>query len=459
MIVKSPLAERPFKVIILLIDFVILFAIFSVVFHLRMGQPLGDGAFNPLLWLFASMTLSCLYVFGSYDPSPENVWAIWGRTFLALLTSFALIILFIYLAAQQASGLLGRGVLIGSYGLFFISAASIRSLIWRWLKKQTNKLKFLLVTPYELVERFKQDLSKKPIWAQMFFYTEKGLMNSEQVSPIVESSDWLLLKKNIHQDWSTVIVASDSQLPEELLRTLMEVKMQGQNVMDLTTFYEKYWKKMPLYYLRDHWFLMAEGFQILRNPVGLRIKRLFDLFVSALALFITWPIMILTAAAIRIDSKGPAVFRQTRTGKDGRPFTIYKFRSMKVDAEKDGAQWAQKADSRITKVGKFIRLTRIDELPQLINVFRGDMSFIGPRPERPEFNTLLEKDLPYYNLRHLVRPGITGWAQILYPYGASVEDAIQKLQYELYYIKNYSLWMDLVITVKTISVVLMGRGR
>jgi len=163
--------------------------------------------------------------------------------------------------------------------------------------------------------------------------------------------------------------------------------------------------------------------------------------------------------AVVIESRGGALFKQARVGKSGRSFTIYKFRSMRSDAEKDGAQWAVTNDARVTRVGKFIRTSRLDELPQLFNVIRGDMSFIGPGPERAEFNQNLEKQIPFYNVRHLVRPGITGWAQVLFPYGASVEDAKEKLQLELYYIKNYSPLLDLMIILKTVSVVLLGRGR
>lgn len=239
----------------------------------------------------------------------------------------------------------------------------------------------------------------------------------------------------------------------------MEARFSGQSVQDLSKFYESTWRKVPIYYLEHDWFVLSEGFGLVHNPVGLRVKRLVDLFLSLLLLLIVWPFMLLTAIAVKLESAGPAVYSQVRTGVDGEHFVIYKFRSMRTDAEKDGAKWASQNDSRITRVGKFIRLTRLDELPQLWNVFRGDMSFIGPRPERPEFNSELEKQIPFYNLRHLVRPGITGWAQVLYPYGASVEDSKEKLQYDLFYIKNYSLFLDFVIVLKTISVVILGRGR
>jgi len=167
--------------------------------------------------------------------------------------------------------------------------------------------------------------------------------------------------------------------------------------------------------------------------------------------------MLIAAIAIKLDTRGPVFYSQTRTGLSGVTFRLYKFRTMVKDAEKSGPRWTKKDDPRITRVGRFLRSTRIDELPQLWNVLLGEMSFIGPRPERPDFNAELEAAIPYYDLRHLVKPGITGWAQVLYPYGASVEDAREKLQYDLYYIKNYSVMLDLVILIRTLRAV--GRGR
>jgi lipopolysaccharide/colanic/teichoic acid biosynthesis glycosyltransferase len=169
--------------------------------------------------------------------------------------------------------------------------------------------------------------------------------------------------------------------------------------------------------------------------------------------------MVIVGFIIRLDSPGPIFYSQLRTGLYGKPFRVYKFRSMYQDAEKRGAQWASQRDPRITKVGHWLRVLRIDELPQIINVLRGEMSLIGPRPERPEFDVKLKEAIPYYEMRYLVKPGITGWAQVLYPYGASLEDAYEKLSYDLYYIKNYSLFLDMVIVLKTIRVVLLGKGR
>jgi lipopolysaccharide/colanic/teichoic acid biosynthesis glycosyltransferase len=169
--------------------------------------------------------------------------------------------------------------------------------------------------------------------------------------------------------------------------------------------------------------------------------------------------MLLVALAIKLDSPGPIFYSQQRTGLNGKTFKVHKFRSMYQDAEKRGVQWAQERDPRITRVGYWLRLMRIDELPQVWNVVKGEMSLIGPRPERPQFDAQLKEAIPYYDIRYLVKPGITGWAQVLYPYGASIEDAYEKLSYDLYYIKNYSIWLDIAIFFKTIRVVLLGKGR
>ena len=210
--------------------------------------------------------------------------------------------------------------------------------------------------------------------------------------------------------------------------------------------------------LRIQWFLTSSGFLLLHNPIGVRVKRVFDIFLAGLLLVLSLPVMLMTYLLIKLEDFGDVFYVQERVGFRGKAFNIIKFRSMIADSEKDGAQFAKKGDMRVTKVGRFIRLTRIDELPQVINVLRGEMSFIGPRPERPVFVQDFEKQIPYYNLRHLVKPGITGWAQVLYPYGADLNDAKEKLQYDLYYIKNFSLFLDMAIIIKTIRVILLVKG-
>ncbi|HET8903824.1 MAG TPA: TIGR03013 family XrtA/PEP-CTERM system glycosyltransferase [Saccharospirillum sp.] len=238
---------------------------------------------------------------------------------------------------------------------------------------------------------------------------------------------------------------------------LMECKLSGTEITDAQSFYERSMKKANIGLVQPSWILYSDGFRASRSRSA--TKRLLDLFIALSLALILAPIMLLTALAVMLDSGLPVLYSQHRVGKDGKPFRIYKFRSMRQDAEKEGkAVWASENDSRVTRVGAFIRNTRLDELPQLYNVLRGDMSFVGPRPERPEFVSELNEKIPFYGTRHYVKPGLMGWAQLNYPYGASVDDARGKLEYDLYYSKNHSLLMDILIMIQTVEVVLLGKG-
>ena len=241
-------------------------------------------------------------------------------------------------------------------------------------------------------------------------------------------------------------------------KALLDCRLRGIQVEDWPTFYEKETGKILVTDLRPSWLIFSDGF--VKTPRTEIIKRLVDMTLALAGLLVALPVMALVALAIKLESPGPALFRQPRLGQNGRVFILNKFRSMRPDAEKDtGPVWSQQEDPRITRVGAFLRRTRLDELPQLFNVLVGDMSFIGPRPERPEFVYELQRHIPFYMERLSVKPGITGWAQVRYRYGASVQDALEKLQYDLYYIKNLSLFLDLLILLNTIQVVLFARGR
>jgi sugar transferase (PEP-CTERM system associated) len=239
---------------------------------------------------------------------------------------------------------------------------------------------------------------------------------------------------------------------------LLDCKMNGAEVLEAITFCEKELGQIELTLLYPGWLIFSDGFRF--NAFRTYIKRGFDLLASGILVLVAWPFMLLAAFAVALESgfRAPVLYRQVRTGQDGKPFELLKFRSMRVDAEKGGAVWARENDDRITRVGGFIRSTRLDELPQIYNILKGDMSFIGPRPERPEFVADLVEQIPYYDERHRVKPGLMGWAQLCYPYGASIEDAAQKLRYDLYYIKNHSILLDLMIVVQTVEVVLVGNG-
>ncbi len=255
-----------------------------------------------------------------------------------------------------------------------------------------------------------------------------------------------------------IVLAADDRRKGLPIQGLLDCKMSGVEVLDLLTFFERETGKIRLDILNPSWLYLSDGFR--RSTFGRLGKRLFDLAICVAMLPVALPLMGLITIASLIESRfrEPVLYRQVRISENGRPFTIYKFRSMCADAEKNGAQWAEKNDPRITRVGKILRKSRFDELPQLFNVLKGDMSFVGPRPERPEFVEKLAAAIPYYNERHRVKPGLTGWAQIRYEYGASEEDGREKLQYDLYYVKNYSIMIDLLILLQTAEVVLLGKG-
>jgi len=255
-----------------------------------------------------------------------------------------------------------------------------------------------------------------------------------------------------------IVVAMDDRRRRFPMDELLECRLEGLEIVELVSFLERETGKVRLDVLNPSWMIFSEGFR--QGRVHSTLERGFDVVASVALLLVALPLMLLTALAIKLED-GPraAIFyRQVRVGQYGRPFKLLKFRSMRADAERDGAQWAQKNDSRVTRVGSFIRLTRIDELPQILNVLRGEMSFVGPRPERPEFVDQLNERIPYYRERHTIKPGITGWAQLCYPYGSSEQDATEKLQYDLFYVKNHSLLFYLAILVQTVEVIVWGKG-
>jgi sugar transferase (PEP-CTERM system associated) len=256
---------------------------------------------------------------------------------------------------------------------------------------------------------------------------------------------------------SEVVLALEERRNALPLKDLLRVKTMGVHVNDFSSFIERETGRVDLDSLNPSWLIFSDGFSSGRM-VSSAAKRLFDIAASGLLLLLTLPVIVLFALLVKLDSKGPAFFRQTRVGLYGQTFNLIKLRSMTADAEKDGAKWAERNDPRVTRVGKFIRKVRIDELPQVWTVLKGEMSFVGPRPEVPRFVAELEEDLPYYAERHMVKPGITGWAQINYPYGASTEDARHKLEYDLYYAKNYTPFLDLLILLQTLRVVLWPEG-
>ncbi|MBN1421157.1 MAG: TIGR03013 family PEP-CTERM/XrtA system glycosyltransferase [Planctomycetes bacterium] len=282
------------------------------------------------------------------------------------------------------------------------------------------------------------------------------LVNSRPIATVIGTYDELegILA---FEPPSSVVVAEEDRRKSLPMETLLRHKLSGGRVYDAASFLEETLGKIPLEGLPPSWFVFSEGFR--EGPIHSFLRRVLEVAIATFLLILTLPLCVAVALLIKLGSKGPVFFSQERMGKDGKIFRVLKFRSMRTDAEAGtGPVWATKEDPRVTRIGRWIRKLRIDEIPQLWNVFRGEMALVGPRPERPHFVETLRRQIPYYDERHTVKPGLTGWAQINYPYGSSLEDADEKLQYDFYYIKHRSPLFDLYIAARTIKVVLLGEG-
>lgn len=292
---------------------------------------------------------------------------------------------------------------------------------------------------------------------------EKSFLKNYQ---IIDSKEEIKTKPQLFEEFckeigiEIILIDSTSglKLSDELLEKLIKLKFTGIQVVDMGSFLEKITERVPLLHLSESWFLNTQLFNEVSNSFFLRIKRLFDICIVILALPFALPIMLVSCAIIRATSKGKAVYTQIRVGENGKHFQIYKLRTMVMDSEKEGAQWTQENDPRITPIGKILRSSRFDELPQLFNILKGDMSLIGPRPERPEFTEDLKKQIPYYDLRHTIKPGLSGWAQINEPL-ATPTNSLEKLEYDLFYIRHLSFWLEMDIILKTIRIILLRKGR
>ena len=356
--------------------------------------------------------------------------------------------------------LVGRGAFLLSFGLALLGILASRALFIRWAQAGALKTRALVIGTGSRAAHIESLLAKRghasniqvvgylPLGGSHHFVDHTRIIDTDEALPD------LARRLQVSEIILAVRERRGGGMP---VQDLLKCKLHGIRILELSSFFERENGHLQLDSMNASWMILAEGFHqgMLRDTV----KRLFDLVVSAAMLVVCLPIMALTALLIKLESPGPVLYRQERVGQGCRNFTILKFRSMCVDAEKDGKpRWAGQNDSRVTLTGRFIRRTRIDELPQIFNVFFGDMSFVGPRPERPYFVQDLTQKIPYYGVRHTVKPGITGWAQVRYAYGATDEDAMHKLQYDLYYVKNHSLFLDLMILFQTTQVVLWGKG-
>jgi len=428
----------------------------SFLIRLQNMDTLPKHAFAALIAI--SSYIVVFYVFDLYNLTYKFKSAVFlARFILALIAcTLSLAIIFYLLPGWK----LGRGFLIIISFFVFLLVFLWRLVFYAFIGPPKSANRIIIVgsgvsgeTIYDVIRtksnffRIVGFLDDKPELHNTKIRSHKVLGNSSLLSIMINNNEI-----------DTAVIAIKHEKNRDLLRQIVYAKMKGLDIYDMPRLYEELTGKLPINHMDDAWMSYTTFKGIRKDLYTLHIKRIADIMLSLTGLTLLSPLMLLTAFAIKLDSRGPVFYRQKRVGQNDSIFELLKFRSMSMDAESAGAVWAQVDDPRVTRVGRIIRKTRIDEIPQMWNVLKGEMSFIGPRPERPEFVAELAKEIPFYSFRHSVKSGITGWAQIKYRYGASQEDSFEKLQYDLYYIKNLSIFLDVQILLQTIKVVLFGQG-
>ena len=436
----------------------------AVASYARLGDDtvavmIGDNGIAKAL-LVAFVAQICLYYSDLYDlRQVADRRELFVRIIQALASaSFMLAVIYYWFPGL----IIGRGVFMIAAGLVVVLVIGWR-IAFDWMSRRMGPRERLLLVgtsaaavtlARELFER-RNELGVDIVG---FVDPDPARVGAAVINPgVIGTIENIPSIARDHAVDRVVVSLSDARgkLP---MQALLEMKLGGIAFDHLASVYEEYTGKIAIENLRPSWLIFSEGFR--KSRMLKASKRLLDIVVAAIGLTVAAPVLILVAVAVRMTSRGPALYHQKRVGLNGREFTVHKFRSMRQDAEAlTGPVWASKAgDPRVTPIGRFLRQSRLDELPQLWNVLVGEMSFVGPRPERPEFVSELTEQIPYYGQRHVVRPGLTGWAQVRYSYGASKEDALEKLQYDLYYIKNLAIALDLLIIVETVKTVVMRKG-
>ena len=454
----------PFLLLALL-EFCICIAAVHVAVYVRYETWLGEVQDIRSPWLsatlFAIVMPVAMMAMGLYQSRFRGgVLGVFLRSVIGFVAGGVFLALVFYLVPVLY---FGRGVFALAVLIAFFMVGTIRPMFFYYVDRDLLKVRSLVLGAGDKAASIGRRLRRRvdrrgfKIVGFVALPTDRGVAVDD--AELVELGNRTLLEYCLDQDVDEIVVAADERRGAMPIEQLLEAKLHGLEVIDLLSFFEREQGKLPLDILRPDWLIYSDGFE--RGVGRDLVKRAFDIAASALILLLAWPLMIGCAVAIKLEdgARAPVFYRQIRTGFLGRPFGVLKFRSMAVDAERaGGAQWATKNDSRVTRVGAVIRQSRIDELPQILNVLRGDMSFVGPRPERPHFVEQLQEQIPYYRERHAVKPGITGWAQVCYPYGASLRDSVQKQEFDLFYIKNHTIFLDLLILSQTVEVVCFRTG-
>lgn len=443
------------------VELFVLIVSFYIGYELRFGEHVWTDEFGhylPKALVYSLVMQLSLIAFGAYQRQSRN-----SLDVLALRIGGSMFIGVILLGMTYyvvPTFFLGRGVLAFSALVGFTGVMAVRILFDRLAKSRDIRLRVLVLGAGSTATLIKEAKARGELdGVNIVGYVPlAGDRETEDEEDLVIPNE-SLIRYVEEKDIDEIVLAADDRRKGFPVQDLLDCKMSGIGVLDLLTFFERETGKIRIDILHPSWLFLSDGFY---ESASRRLwKRSLDLLLLLLLLPVVLPIMLLVAFAIWVENKGrgPVLYSQTRVSENGKLFCIYKFRSMVEDAEQDGvARWAASNDARITRVGTVLRKYRLDELPQLLNILKGDMSFVGPRPERPEFVEQLAGTIPYYNERHRVKPGLSGWAQIRHPYGASTEDCQEKLQYDLYYVKNYSIFLDALVILQTVEVVFLGKG-
>ena len=457
--------KTPFLILLAIEVCIVFFSVYSAS-YLRFFNTPGEF-YNVVedIWyqaaILAVITPVSMLATGLYQGHiREGMSGIFLRLVLSLFAAGVIVSILFYLIPQL---FLGRGILaIALFQSLFI-IGTLRAVFLELVDTETFKKRVLIYGAGQSAAHIDAKLRRKSD-RRAFVIMGYILLEHQKQKQAIKDEKLVRLPNGLldyasHNSIDEIVVATSDIKAPIPVNELLECKLNGIEVLDLLSFFEREVGQIRVDIVDPRWLIFSEGFQ--QSQIKDSLKRIFDIVSSLIILTIALPFMALAVIAIKVEDgiRAPVLYHQVRVGKNGKHYRVYKFRSMITDAEKTGeAVWASKTDSRITRVGSFIRKTRIDELPQIFNVLIGCMSFVGPRPERPEIIEHLAKEIPYYNDRHRVKPGITGWAQLMYPYGSSLNDAYQKQLYDMYYVKNQSLFLDFLILLQTVEVVLFGKG-
>lgn len=445
------------KILLLFGDLGIILASIYFAYGVRYGRWFSVEEFNKYVYLWFVFSMTYVFSFYVFDQYNIRIKFLRSRSLFMYVGSLTLVSLVIIGCFYVFPFNIGRGIFVLSFIFTSVFAFFWRNVYSSVFRLAFPKRKVLLIDGGRKEEELHNLLKESQDYEVIGVLSDKGCKRNPGFTHLGKINE--IEKVVDHYGVDDIVTSLEPTSSDRLIHGLVTSKMRGISIYDLPTFYEGLKGQLPVLRIEEKWLFYSNGFEHLGDKLYKRVKRILDFSVSVIILILSLPFSLVTALLIKIDSRGPVFYIQERLRQNEKSFRLIKFRTMVRNAEGEKPKWAKEKDKRVTRIGRILRKTRIDELPQLINIFKGEMSVIGPRPEREYFVKKLKKAIPFYALRFSVKPGLTGWAQVNYRYGASVEDAMEKMRYDLYYIKNMSLFLDFRILLRTIRICLFGMGR